>query len=171
MRGRWGGGGADRGSYFIPKKITASEFVYLKKSLLYLAYPKKSLSPFFATQKNPSVFFSRPKKNPGVFHRPKKITLGQNFRPKKITRTPPSLKYVSGAPGTQCFNLKAIKCKDKELTCSQNVHIQCRKIGEENFTLNPLLPPDRSRAALGTLFEFLSTQYRHMTSEQDFRLT
>ena len=38
-------------------------------------------------------------KNPGVFHRPKKIPFGQNVRPKKILRTPPSLKYVSGAPG------------------------------------------------------------------------
>ena len=81
-----GGWGSDRGSYFIPKKITTSEFVYPKKSLLSLAYPKKSLGPFFATQKNPSFFFAT-QKNPGVFHRPKKITLGQNFRPKKITRT------------------------------------------------------------------------------------
>ena len=35
----------DIGSYFIPKKIPTSEFVYPKKSLLFLAYPK-----------NPSVF-------------------------------------------------------------------------------------------------------------------
>ena len=39
-------GGSDRGSYFIPKKIPTSEFVYPKKSLLFLAYPK-----------NPSVYF------------------------------------------------------------------------------------------------------------------
>ena len=77
------GGGSDRGSYFIPKKITTSEFVYPKKSQLLLAYPKKSHSPFFAAPKNPWVFFSRPKKNPGVFHIPQKITFGQNFRPKK----------------------------------------------------------------------------------------
>ena len=82
------GGGSDRGSYFMPKKITTSVFVYPKKSLPFLAYPKKSLSSFFATQKNLSVFFRDPK-NPGVFHKPKKITCGQNFRPKKITRTPP----------------------------------------------------------------------------------
>ena len=37
-----GGGGSDRSSYFLPKKITTSEFVYPKKSLLFLAYPKKS---------------------------------------------------------------------------------------------------------------------------------
>ena len=50
-------GGSDRGSYFIPKEITTSEFVYPKKSLLFLAYPKKFLSSFFATQKTPSVLF------------------------------------------------------------------------------------------------------------------
>ena len=37
-------GGSDRGSYFISKKIPTSEFVYPKKSVLFLAYPKKSLS-------------------------------------------------------------------------------------------------------------------------------
>ena len=58
-----GGGGSNRGSYFVPEKITTSEFVYPKKSLLFLAYPKKSLSPFFATQKSPSVFFCNPKKS------------------------------------------------------------------------------------------------------------
>ena len=42
-----------KGSYFIPKKITTSDFVYPKKSLLFLAYPEKSLRSFFATQKNP----------------------------------------------------------------------------------------------------------------------
>ena len=41
-----GGGGSDRGSYFIPQKIPTSEFVYPKKSLLFLAYPKKFLSAF-----------------------------------------------------------------------------------------------------------------------------
>ena len=30
---------------------------------------------------------------------PKKIPVGQNVRPQKILRTPPSLKYESGAPG------------------------------------------------------------------------
>ena len=50
------------------------------------------------TIKNPSVVFAT-QKNPGVIHRPKKIPFGQNVRPKKTLRTPPSLKYVSGAPG------------------------------------------------------------------------
>ena len=39
-------GGSDKGSYFIPKKIPTSEFVYPKKSQLFLAYPKQSLSVF-----------------------------------------------------------------------------------------------------------------------------
>ena len=52
----------------------------------------------YNTQENPSVVFAT-QKNPGVFHRPKKIPFGRNVRPKKILRTPPSLKYVSGAPG------------------------------------------------------------------------
>ena len=41
-----GGGGSNRSSYFIPKKITTSEFVYPKKSLFFLQ-PKKSLCFFF----------------------------------------------------------------------------------------------------------------------------
>ena len=104
-----GGGGFDRGSYFIPKNITTSEFVYPKKSLLFIVYPKKSLSPFFTTQKNPSVFLRDPKKIPASFHRPKKITFGQNFRPKTITRTPPpSLKYVSRGPGVVRVNMSIV---------------------------------------------------------------
>ena len=64
----------------------------------------------YNAQKNPCVFFAT-QKNPGVFHRPQKIPFGQNVRPKKILRTPPSLKYVSGAPGAvvhkyhQCYLL------------------------------------------------------------------
>ena len=53
----------------------------------------------YNTQKNPSVVFAT-QKNPGIFHRPQKIPFGQNVRPQKILWTPPSLKYVSGAPGS-----------------------------------------------------------------------
>ena len=87
------GGRSDRGSYFIPKKSTTSEFVYPKKSLLFLVHQKKSLSPFFATPKISSVFLSRPKKISASFIDPK-----NHFWPKFQT-PPPSLKYVSGAPG------------------------------------------------------------------------
>ena len=48
-------------------------------------------------------------KNLGVFHRPKKIPFGQNVRPKKILQTPPSLKYVSGAPGFTLATKNAMK--------------------------------------------------------------
>ena len=54
----------------------------------------------YNTQKNPCVVFVT-QENPGIFHRPKKIPFGQNVRPKKILRTPPSLKFVSGAPGVE----------------------------------------------------------------------
>ena len=51
-------------------------------------------------QKNPCVVCAT-QKSRGVFHRPKKIPFGQNVRHKRIlwTPPPPSLKYVSGAPG------------------------------------------------------------------------
>ena len=132
-------GGSDRGSYFIPKKIPTSGFVYPKKSLLFFSIPKKNpqcfcISKFYYlssgklkhanfnfgfgqkqnyklrlcycwfelmkknAQKNPCVVFAT-QKNRGVFHRPKKIPFGQNVRPQKILRNPPSLKYASGAPG------------------------------------------------------------------------
>ena len=64
----------------------------------------------YNTQKNPCVVFAT-QKNPGVFHRPKKIPFGQNVRPKKILRTPPSLKYVSGAPGIKPFRMEVIGVK------------------------------------------------------------
>ena len=47
------------------------------------------------------LLFSRPKKIAASFIDPKKIPFGQNVRPKKIIRTPPSLKNVSGAPGLE----------------------------------------------------------------------
>ena len=58
----------------------------------------------YNTQKNPPVVFAT-QKNPVVFHRPKKIPFGQNVRPKKILRAPPSVKYVSGAPGQEILGL------------------------------------------------------------------
>ena len=85
------GGWSDRGSYyFYTQKDHNFKICLPKKITTFLAYPKKSLSPFFATQKNPSVFFFfATQKNPGFFHKPKEISFGQNFRPKKITQTPP----------------------------------------------------------------------------------
>ena len=91
--------------------ITTSEFVYPKKSLLFLAYPKKKIpskSPFFATQKNPSGFFLRPKKISTSFIDPKKLLWAKISNPKKSLGAPPSplsLKYVSGAPGIHSLAL------------------------------------------------------------------
>ena len=82
-------GGSDRSSYFIPQKITTSEFVYQKKSLLFLAYPQTIPYSFFCNLKKIPLFFSRPKNIPASFIDPKKITFGQIFRPEKITRTSP----------------------------------------------------------------------------------
>ena len=110
MGGGGGGGGPTEFHILYPKnknfriclpgKITTSEFVYPKKSLLYLAYPKNSISPFFATPKKSLSFFFATQKNPGVFYRPKKITFGQNFRPKIVTRNlpPPVIKTCEWGP-------------------------------------------------------------------------
>ena len=71
------GGGPTEVHILYPKKITTSEFVYPKKSLLFLAYPKKSLSPFFVTQKI-SASLIDPKNH-----------FWPKFQTQKITLTPP----------------------------------------------------------------------------------
>ena len=84
-----GEGGSYRGSYFIPKIITTSEVFSTQKKLpLFLAYPKKSLSPFFATQKNP-----------GVFHRPKKKWLLAKISDSKKSLGTPVIKICGLARG------------------------------------------------------------------------
>ena len=96
-----GEGRSDRGSYFILKKITISEFVY----------PKKSLSPFIATPKNPYVFFSRPKKIPASFIDPKKSILAKMSAPKTSLgplgrkTIKPSGKLKKYSPNSQDHNL------------------------------------------------------------------
>ena len=90
---RAGGGRNHNFRIFLPIKITT-----------FLAYHKKPLSPFFATPKIP-LFFSQLKKNPGVFHRPKKSLLANiSDSIKSFPPPPPSLKYVSGAPGEELFH-------------------------------------------------------------------
>ena len=80
-----GGGGVRQGFiFYTQKKITTSEFVYPKKSLLFLSYPKKSQRLLW-TQKN--HFW------------PKCQTQKNHFGPTPPP-PPPSLKYVSGSPGT-----------------------------------------------------------------------
>ena len=87
------GRGSDRGSYFIQKKITTSEFVY-PKNHFFLAYPPKFLSPFFAT---PPPKIHRPKKSLLAKISDRRISLGPH--------PPPSLKYVSGAPGLRTLEV------------------------------------------------------------------
>ena len=73
----------------------------------------------YNTKKNPSVVFAT-QKNPSVFHRP----FGQNVRPKKILRTPPSLKYVSGAPGVD--NQGAINLAKNPVNHQRSKHIDIK---------------------------------------------
>ena len=73
-----------------------------------ICLPKKITTLFSIPQKNPLILFSQPQKiplyffatqnDPGVFHRPKKIT--------RTPPPPPSLKYVSGAPGLMDLSRK-----------------------------------------------------------------
>ena len=70
------------------KKITTSEFVYPKKSLLFFSIPQKNPLVLFSQPKKIPLFSFATQKHPGIIHRAKKFTFGQNFRPKKITRIP-----------------------------------------------------------------------------------
>ena len=81
------GGGVPQRFIFYTKKITTSEFVYPKKPLHFLAYPKKSPQFFFATQKNA-----------GVFHRPPKNHLWPNFSDSIKNNGPPVIKICEWGP-------------------------------------------------------------------------
>ena len=93
-----GGRGVRQRFIFYTQKNHNSKICLPKKITTFLAYPNKSLSPFFATPKNPSVFLHNLKKS-WRLSQTQKNHFCQNFRPQKITRTSPSLTYVSGAPG------------------------------------------------------------------------
>ena len=84
------------------KKSQLQNLSTQKNHYFFLAYPKKSFSPFFATQKNPSVFFRNPKTS---WHhsQSQKIHFWPKFQTQKNNSDPPSLKYVSGAPGVYNF--------------------------------------------------------------------
>ena len=75
----------DRGGH--PTEV---HILYPKKSLLFLAYPKRSLSPFFATLKNPSVFFFRdPKKSRRLSLTPKNHFWPKFQTQKNLSNSPP----------------------------------------------------------------------------------
>ena len=115
-----GGEGSDRGLYFIPKKITTSEFVNPKKSLLFLAYPPlKSLSPFSATQKYLS--FLRPQKFLAYFMDPKKSLWAKISDPKNHSDPPPPpsvIKICEWGP---------LECSLEVLVTATNLCKQLRK--------------------------------------------
>ena len=105
--------------FSIPKKIPQcfciSKFYYLSSGKLKHAnfnfgfgqkqnYKLRLCYFWFELMKNTipkkiPPLFSRPKKIPASFIDPKKSLLPKMSDPKKILRTPPSLKYASGAPG------------------------------------------------------------------------
>ena len=95
----------------IPQCFCISKFYYLSSGKLKHAnfnfgfgqkqnYKLRLCYCWFELMKN-----AIPRKIPAAFIDQKKIPFGQNVRPEKILRTPPSLKYVSGAPG-QLFQTK-----------------------------------------------------------------
>ena len=105
-----------------------------------ICLPKK-ITIFFATQKIPLFFFSRPKKIPASFVDPKKSLLAKISDPKKSLGPPLSLKYVSGSPGlialgpypTLRWNQFSKFCWRKKLVnvqlllypCGRGVRISC----------------------------------------------
>ena len=95
-----GGGGSDRGSFFIAIKITTSEFVYPKKSLLFYNTPKNPLILFWQPKKSLCFLFRNPKKSRRI-PKAQKNHFGPKFQTQKITRTPsPIIKIKSGPPWT-----------------------------------------------------------------------
>ena len=97
-------GGGERGIFYTQRNHNIIICLPIKITNLFLAYPPKSLSPFFATPKNPFVFFPRPKKIPAS---PKKSLLAKISDSIKSSDPPPppppSLNYVSGATGEELF--------------------------------------------------------------------
>ena len=122
---------SDRGSYFIPQKTPTSEFVYPKKSLLFLAYPKKShtnsnlclcycWSEVMKTQysKKIPVVLLQPKKIIASFIDPKKSLSAKMSNPKKSSDPPPISKICEGAPGVT-----------NDMTSSIRIQFACVKAG------------------------------------------
>ena len=93
------GEGSDRGSYFIPKKITTSESVSTHKSHYFFSIPKKFPWSFFRNPKKSLCFFSRPKKIPASFIHPKTSLLAKISDPKtSLGPSPPVIKICEWGP-------------------------------------------------------------------------
>ena len=136
-----GGGGGGRGSptevhNFHPKKLQLQILSTQKKSLLSLAYPKKSLNPFYCNPKKSLCFSFMTRKNPGVFHRPKKSLLAKIFRPKNSLEPPPPphlpvIKICEWGPWGNDPYLKWLICSRK---CA--VWIICEQVRQRTFDLS-----------------------------------
>ena len=88
------GGGAPTEVYILYPKKSQLQNLSTQKNHYFFSIPKKIPLSFFCNPPKIPLFFFATPKNPDIFHRPKKITLGQNFRPQKITRTsPPSPRH------------------------------------------------------------------------------
>ena len=83
-----GGGGVwQRFKFYTQKKSQLQNLSTQKNQvLLFLAYPKKSRSPFFTTHKN--LFFSRPQKILASFYLDPKIHFWSKFQTPKNHSTP-----------------------------------------------------------------------------------
>ena len=84
--GEWGGGVQQR-LIIYTQKYPNFRICLSKKITTFLTYPKISLSPFFTTQKNPSIF-----------HRPKKIHFWPKFQTQKNHLDPPVIKICEWGP-------------------------------------------------------------------------
>ena len=105
-RGGGGGGWRERFIFYTQRNHNFRICLPIKITTFLLAYLQKSLSPFFATPKNPFIFFLRPKK---IQASPKKSLLAKisasikSFDPTPPPPPPPSLNYVSGANWEELF--------------------------------------------------------------------
>ena len=103
-RGGRGGGGVRERFIFYTQRNHNFRICLQIKVTTFFSIPQKNPSAFFRNPKKSLCLF-RDQKNPGVFHRPKKSLLAnisdsiKSFEPPP----PPSLKYVSGAPGEELF--------------------------------------------------------------------
>ena len=98
--GEEGGGGGRQRFIFYTQKNHNFRICLPKKITTFYSIPKKIPSSFFFCNPKKSLcFFLQHKKILASFLDPKKSLLAKISDPKKIMRTTPSLKYVSGVPG------------------------------------------------------------------------
>ena len=92
-----GGGGGRQRFIFYAQKDHNFRICLPQKITTLFSIPKKSLIPFFATQKIPSGFFSRPKQIPASFIDPKRSLWAKISDPKNHSY-PPVIKICEWSP-------------------------------------------------------------------------